>query len=373
MASIAKRHDGRWRARYRAPDGRERSKHFEKKADADKWLAATVTDVERGSWVDPKRQRVTVGDVATQWLAGQAHLKPSTRANYALLLRRQVLPRWGTTPVGKVTHAEVAAWVSEMSATLSASRTRQAYRVLSAILSLAVRDSRLAVNPAAEVKLPRMPLPPRRYLTHAEVATLSNEAGQYRALILLLAYCGLRWGEAAALRVRHVDPLRGRIEVVEAVTEVGDQLHYGPPKTHAVRSVPAPRFLRPLLADAMAGKSRDDLLFTSPHGQPLRRRNFRRRVFDPAVRAAGLEELSPHALRHTCASLMIASGATVKAVQEALGHATATMTLDRYGHLFADELDALADRMDRAASAGADFLRTSPVADLPRAIGDGDR
>ncbi len=112
--------------------------------------------------------------------------------------------------------------------------------------------------------------------------------------------------------------------------------------------MPAPRFLRPLLADAMAGKSRDDFLFTSPQGLPLRRRNFRRRVFDPAASAAGLEALSPHALRHTCASLMIASGATVKAVQEALGHATATMTLDRYGHLFGDELDAVADRLDAA-------------------------
>ncbi len=143
-------------------------------------VAARVTDIGRGTWVDPKRQRATVADVAAQWLAGQAHLKPSTRANYELLLRRQVLPRWATTPVGKVTHAEVAAWVSQMRATLSASRTRQAYRVLSAILSLAVRDSRLAANPAAEVKLPRMPLPPRRYLTHAEVAALSDQAGEYR-------------------------------------------------------------------------------------------------------------------------------------------------------------------------------------------------
>ncbi len=116
MASTKQRPDGSWRARYRGPDGKERAGHFARKVDAEKWLAVTVTDIDRGTWVDPKRQRATVADVATQWLAGQVHPKPSTRANCALLLRRQVLPRWGTMPVGKVTHAEVAAWVSEMRA-----------------------------------------------------------------------------------------------------------------------------------------------------------------------------------------------------------------------------------------------------------------
>lgn len=81
-------------------------------------------------------------------------------------------------------------------------------------------------------------------------------------------------------------------------------------------------------------------------------RNFRRKSFDPAVRAAGLEGLTPHALRHTAASLAIASGANVKVVQTMLGHQSATMTLDLYGHLLADQLDEVADAMDAARTAG---------------------
>jgi integrase len=79
--------------------------------------------------------------------------------------------------------------------------------------------------------------------------------------------------------------------------------------------------------------------------------NFRRRVFEPAARTAGVDGLVPHELRHTAASLAIAAGASVKGVQAMLGHASATLTLDRYGHLWPDELDAVADRLDAAARA----------------------
>ena len=84
--------------------------------------------------------------------------------------------------------------------------------------------------------------------------------------------------------------------------------------------------------------------------------NFRRSHFDRAAAAAGLEGLVPHELRHTAASLAIASGASIKGVQSMLGHASAAMTLDRYGHLLGDELDAVAERMHAAR---ADSLRTS--------------
>ncbi|MDP9394864.1 MAG: tyrosine-type recombinase/integrase [Actinomycetota bacterium] len=159
---------------------------------------------------------------------------------------------------------------------------------------------------------------------------------------------GLRWGEAAGLRTRRVDLLRGRLEVVEAVTEVGSRHVFGPPKTHQSRSVPVPRFLRDSLAEQLAGKAPDDLVFTAPRGAVLRLPNFRRRVFDPAARRAGLGGLVPHELRHTAASLAIAAGASVKGVQSMLGHASATVTWDRYGHLYGDELDAVAERLDAA-------------------------
>ncbi len=113
--------------------------------------------------------------------------------------------------------------------------------------------------------------------------------------------------------------------------------------------MPIPRFLAAELAVHVAGSKPIEFVFSAPLGGVLRARNFRRVSFDPAAAAAGLEPLTPHALRHTAASLAIASGANVKVVQQMLGHKSATMTLDLYGHLFADQLDEVADRMDVAA------------------------
>jgi integrase len=159
-------------------------------------------------------------------------------------------------------------------------------------------------------------------------------------------------GQAA---LRRVDLLRGRIEVAESVTDVDGRMVFGPPKSHARRRVPVPRFLRDDLAVQLADRAPDDLVFPSQAGTPLRVQNFRRSHFDRAAAAAGLEGLVPHELRHTAASLATASGASITGVQSMLGHASAAMTPDRYGHLFGDELDAVADRMDAAR---ADRMRT---------------
>ena len=145
----------------------------------------------------------------------------------------------------------------------------------------------------------------------------------------------------------------------EAVTEIDGEAVFGTPKTHQSRSVPVPAFLRDILVAHVAGLDGNALVFTAPRGGMLRVGNFRRRHFDRAARDVGLEGLVPHELRHTAASLAIAAGASVKGVQAMLGHASATLTLDRYGHLFGDELDAVADRIDVAARAIADFSRTN--------------
>ena len=126
-----------------------------------------------------------------------------------------------------------------------------------------------------------------------------------------------------------------------------------------MRSVPLPRSLVDPLAQHVAGRAPDELLFTSPGGAVLGIGNFRKLVFDEAARRAGLDGLTPHELRHTAASLAVSAGANVKAVQRLLGHASAAMTLDVYSGLFDDDLDAVADRLDEAVTrARADSVRT---------------
>jgi integrase len=174
-------------------------------------------------------------------------------------------------------------------------------------MELAVRDGRIARNPASGVRLPRSTESQKRYLTKAEVFRLADacknvtvtHGKDYRALVLTLAYTGLRWGEPAALRVGRVDLMRGRLVVAEAVSEVAGHLVWGTPKSHQRGSVPIPRFLCDLLAVELAGKSADDLVFTTLTGKPLPNLNFRRDVFDQAATDAGLSGLTPHELRPT--------------------------------------------------------------------------
>jgi integrase len=206
------------------------------------------------------------------------------------------------------------------------------------------------------VNLPRVVEGERRYLTHEQVATLADLCGPYRLVVLFLAYTGLRWGEMAALCVGRLDLMRRRAEVAQSVTPVRGVLTWGTPKGHERRSVPIPRFLVDELAAHVAGKDPAGLVFTGERGGVLRAQVFQRAAFTSAAETVGVAGLHPHELRHTAASLAIAAGANVKVVQTMLGHKSATMTLDLYGHLFQDQLDEVADALDSARSAAIAHL-----------------
>jgi integrase len=398
MASIEKRiRNGRktWRAHYRTPAGAQRSKSFARKVDAERFLAGVENSKVIGSYVDPMLARVTVGAWAQRWLDGQGHLKPTTRSRYEGIVRKHLHPTWDRITLANVSHSDVQAWVTDLSQRHSPATVHKIHRVLSLVLDMAVKDGRLARNVAHGVHLPRAHKNEHRYLTHDQVEDLAQATGYptdpskhsgldtrtnetYRLVVLFLAYTGVRFGEMAALRVDRLDLRRHRAVIVESVTPVqGIGLVWGTPKTHQRREVPIPRFLAAELADHIRGRSPDDLVFAGiRNGQPLRVSTFRT-AFTSAARAIGVPDLYPHQLRHTAASLAIAAGADVKVVQQMLGHASATMTLDTYGHLFDDRLDEVGDAMDRARDAArmrrqrANVLpRVAPA--LPRPDSDGN-
>lgn len=270
-----------------------------------------------------------------------------------MLLDHQVLPAFQGAPLAAVDTLAVREWLSGMvEAGLSPSRVRNAHQVLGQVLSSAVEGGKLSRNAAAGVRLPRIVRRDMHFLTAAEVERLAAVIpAPYPPLVRFDAYTGLRAGELAALRVGRLDLLRGVVQVVESATEVNGRLEWGATKSYERRTVRLPRFLRDELAAYLTDRrhSPTDLVFTMPVGGPLRASKWVERYFRPAVHAAGLPEgLRLHDLRHSAASLMIRQGANVKAVQETLGHKSATVTLDRYGHLWPDELEGLADRLDQA-------------------------
>jgi len=196
----------------------------------------------------------------------------------------------------------------------------------------------------------------QRFLDASQVARLVAAAEEHQdgagLVVLLLAYSGMRWGELVALRASGVDVLRRRVTVSVSAAEVaGEGVVVGTPKNHRLRALVLPRLVMEPLAVHLAGVEPGGLVFTTAKGRhrgsELRGAAFRAQVWRPAVEAAGLDrDLRIHDLRHTCASLMISAGASVKAVQKALGHSTAVITLDRYSHLYDEDLEALADALD---------------------------
>ncbi|MBA2639918.1 MAG: site-specific integrase, partial [Nocardioidaceae bacterium] len=277
MASVEKRvRSSRtaWVARWRDPSGRTLTRSFVKRSEADDYLDGIRHSLRSGAYVDPYAGRITVGEWSQRWLAAQGHLKTSTRARYEGIVNRQVAPRWERVPLTAVRHADVAGWVAELA--LAPATVRYVHRVFSLLLDLAVRDGRLASNPANGVRLPRVEPAEKRFLTHQQVRDLADAAGPHATAILTLAYCGLRWGELAALRVSRLDLMRRRLTVAEAVTEVRGHLTWGTPKSHQYRSVPVPRFLLDDLAALVAGRAPEDLVFVTSSGAVLRNLNFRR-------------------------------------------------------------------------------------------------
>lgn len=363
----------RWYARYRTPDGKQRVKVFDRERAAKDYLASIETSKLTGNYIDPARAKVAVGALADEWLASQAGLAPTTRERYEGILSRHIRPHWGSVALSSVTHADVQRWVSGLD--LAPASVRKTHRVLSLVLAWAVKDERIARNPAEKISLPRVHAVEKRYLTHAQVDALAVACGpSYGLVVRFLAYTGLRWGEMAALRVRRLDLLRRRVIVAESVTPVRGVMTWGPTKGHERREVPLPRFLVREIELHIDGRGPDDLLFTGERGAVMRSGTFRRAALTPAAEKLGLcspkldddgrpvlvkgkdgvlvpvytDHLHPHELRHTAASLAIASGADVKVVQQMLGHKSATMTLDQYGHLFGDRLDVVADAVDAA-------------------------
>ncbi len=344
----------RWEVRYRTPERRTtRKRGFTSKRLAQDFAATVEVEKMRGEYVPPKLGTIAVGELGPKWLERkESDLKPSAYNSLETAWRIHVAPRWGGVRLADVDLDAVEMWVSQLSKDRGPTVVIRAYGVLAGVLDSAVKGKRLARNPARGVEnLPRKQPKSRVYLSHVQVAALAGAAGKHRTLVLLLSYSGLRWGEAVGLRVKHLDLLRKRLTVTDNAVQVNNTIHVGTPKSHKHRTVPVPGFVVVELAKQCEGKGRDDLVFSGPDGEHLRRSVSSTGWFTKAVARSGVPRLTPHDLRHTAASLAVAAGANVKVLQRMLGHASAAMTLDVYADLFDDDLDAIGTALDRAASA----------------------
>jgi integrase len=333
--------------RYRTPGrGQTKKRGFKTKRDAERWANKTEVEKLRGDYIAPSLGRITVAELAPGWLARK---KQSTAPSYYRSLesswRVHVKPSWGPVSVADVDVLGVEAWIEGMARRgLGPTGIIRAHGVLSGVLTDAVQAKRLAVNPCrgGVENLPQKTNKRHVYLSAEDVARLADESGEHRALVLLLAYCGLRWGEAIGLRVRDVEFLRRRITVSENAVQIGAHHAVGPTKGRKARSVPVPVFVLDELSAQCKDKSPADLVFSGRDGGYLPRPKSSNGWFMRAVKAVGIQPVTPHDLRHTCASLAVSAGVNILALQRMLGHTSAKMMLDTYADLFDDDLDAVA-------------------------------
>jgi integrase len=372
MGSIRKRTDRQkpYLARYRAPDGRERTRAFRLKVDAERWLVERERDKHRGDWVDPSLGRIAFGEWVAEVEETRLNRRASSQARDTSLLRSLILPALGERSLSSIDPTDVRQLVADLKLKgYAASTIAKAYQIVSRAFRVAVTDGIISRSPCREVKLPKIETAEKRFLTPAEVEELAQAIHpRYRPLVLAGAYTGLRFGELAAIRTDDLDFLRRTVRVDEQLARQGTgKMVPSPLKTwKAQRTIGIPKFLVEELASHISAfPSESDLIFSMPRGGPLDYSRFRARYWNPAVVTSVGSPCTPHNLRHTHVAMLIAQGESPRYIADRLGHESTRTVFDVYGHLYEGVDEAVSQRLEQVRSRSrADQARTKRGPDV---------
>lgn len=360
MASVDKRPDGHWRARWREyPGGPQRARHFDRKLDAERWLVKQQHDLLTGAYVDPAAAKVTVAAFAATWLQ---RMGPTWRVTTAALVQRSivrhVVPVLGHRSLSSLRRSDVEALYASLP--LAPSTVATVHQHLSQLLTAAVEDGLLARNPATRARLPRTGESKAQPVALETVERISAELPEWCRVIVPLALgAGLRQSETTGLTLDRVDFLRRTLRVDRQLDRTGRLVEPKTPSSH--RTIP----LASIVGDALAAHlyihpaEPGQLLVRTPAGLPLDMNRFGH-WWRKAAKEARAEGVRYHDLRHTFASMLLSRGVSVKAVADWLGHASPVVTLTTYAHLMPADEDVARTVLDAAlAQPAEDLLRTA--------------
>ena len=361
--SVRKRADGRFEARlaYEDQDGKvlRRSFYGTSSAEVRRQLKAAQGRLAVGGPIQDATR--TLNEWVEQWCATTLEASPrkaTTKALYRSLVQSHVLRRGiGTRRLDRLRPTDIDAWIVSLREPLSSASINKVFLVLRSCLDDAVRDGLLAGNPARLVKQPAVTRTEARHLSPAEVGMLLGRlsGGRYDRVITLIAYMGLRKGEALALRWSDIDLNRSTIRIAGTLTRLDGRLVTSEPKTASSRrTLPLSAEVLALLVEQRRAQDADRLraanawrdtgaVFTTPAGEPLDPRNVLRAV-TVAAEQVGLVGVNVHSLRHSAATAMLESGVHLKGVSTLLGHSDIRVTAETYAHL--------SDEVARSALAG---------------------
>ncbi|MEU4420634.1 site-specific integrase [Actinoplanes sp. NPDC024001] len=362
FGSVRKLPSGRYQARYLAPDGTMRSgeQTFARRVEAERYLTLVESSMTRGEWIDPNRGKIQLQDYAERWIAERPNLRPRTIHLYGWTLGKHITPYLGKASLNRIDTPMVREWRSRLLADgVSVTMTAKAYRLLRAVLMTAVKEDELIrVNPCRIKGADQEKPAERPVLSVPQVFELAERMpARFRALVLVVTFGSLRWGEAVALQRTDVDAAEGTVRVRQAFVEHrGTGLILGPPKSRAgVRTVALPKAALPVLRHHLSeyvGDAPEAFVFTSENGRTLWRGNFNKLVnWSEAVAAVGAPGLHFHDLRHTGNDLASrAPGASLRDIMARMGHDSPRAALI-YQHANREADRGIADAMDAAVKA----------------------
>ena len=348
--SILKRADGRWVAVLPLgySNGRRQRKSYygRTRPEVASKLAAAVRDLQQGKRPAPETEKL--GDFLQRWLADVARhsVRGATHLRYEQMLRLHVLPEVGHLKLSRLTADDLDGLYSRLrDKGMSPQTVRLAHSVIRLALAYAQRRGAVAVNVAAVATVP--PAQRREYstLTPEEAGRLLKAAMSDRlyGLYSLALTCGLRQAELLGLRWADIDLARSALHVRQQVYRLKGEWVFTAPKTAAGRrTVSLSGACVEALRERKIAQNKErlraqdwqdlDLVFSTTTGTPTEKGNLLRRSFAPLLERAGLPHMRFHDLRHACASLLLAGGIHPKVVQERLGHASISTTMDTYSH-----------------------------------------
>lgn len=388
----------RWVAGWYEPGGAQRQKLFERRLDAEAFIAALEDDIRSDRYIDPAFRERRFSEVAEIWLSSKKRIKDSSWRRYRRELDNYVLPQWGARAIGSITRAQIDDWVTglqegtapfvfdvnkhiknkprEAGAMSPAYMRNVVGATFGGALRYAVSEKWIGVNPLDRVELPRSEgdleadLPS---LSYPAIEALADAASALTGqpddgeLLRLLTYAGPRIGEATALKVKDIDIPGNRARIHRTWTVDRDgRRKPGPVKTWEKRWLPLPAFLSARLKPLVKDRDPDEYLFTGKLAASIDGGNFRNRVWYKVVPGTAAAGYSVHDLRHVAATNAIAAGGDVKLVQQMLGHKDATETLNTYAHLWPERtgevMAAVEKRRAKALKAASAELKNDAAA-----------
>lgn len=351
--NVAKRPNGKWRARYRDDADKEYARHFHRKVDAQRWLDEQTSRLLTGTHVAPRQARISVGEWCDTWLDGYRGNRDSTVRQAETHVKR-IKVAFGSMPIGSVRPSHVRTWCAQLSAEgLEDSYVYALHARLAQVYADAVHDGLVAKSPCSRRTSPAAGKQ-RPYVCTTEQMWALHDAmpERLRAAVLLGALAGLRDAEACGLRIADIDFMRGI--VTPAVQYPAEPL-----KTETSKSaLPIPQSLALALSAHVAHWSTDETVLANEWGDQLGPWALQRAMRTARAKVAGLPSgFRFHDLRHYLASMLIASGADVKVVQARLRHASAKTTLDTYAHLWPDSDESTRAAIEAVMTTRAESLQ----------------